>query len=762
MKTGYAIGVAIVGFFLLICIDKTNRSERKIVRNVRHIFDFAFLAVAANIVITLSGNERVSLAAYGVFFSAMDWVLLEILFFVLDFAKIEGSGRRFVKPVVWRLLLGADTLSLLLNFFFGHAFRCEAVSMADGELYFHPVYHAAYYVHLALSYFLILLIFVTLLYKTLHTAKVYRMKYVFVLSILAFIVVVDAVFKLTASAVNVSVICYALAAFIIYYFAAVYAPRELIRQTLSMVIEGLEDAVFIFDEDGNCIHVNHRAGEVMRQEGLTLRGVEESFAGWCAENDCHVRRSAEYTVTRQYGERTVYYRSFFSSLQDDGQRYLGGFFTVQDRTEEIKKLEKERYAANHDELTGLYNRQCFYRKAAERLQADPTGQYLILCSDVRNFKIINDVFGEEKGDKLLVRIGRALRMCTGSDEIYARLESDRFALLMRKEDYREAVFATEAVKLLRIEGNDNYAIQLCLGVYEVTDREVPIPVMCDRALMAAATLKENYGKQVAYYDETLRGNILREQELTGELEEAIEAGQFCMFLQPQMNGKGEALGAEALVRWKHPKKGMISPGEFIPVFERNGMITKLDYYMWECACRQLKKWKEQGREDLYISVNISPKDFYFMDVYQAFSELVEKYGVSAKNLKLEITETAVMSELEKQQNLIAQLRGKGFAVEMDDFGSGYSSLNMLKDIQVDTLKIDMAFLGKTDNEERAFKILKMIVELSKQLEIPVITEGVETAEQVDFLRDIGCDMFQGYYFAKPMQVSDFEKKYMEA
>ena len=374
--------------------------------------------------------------------------------------------------------------------------------------------------------------------------------------------------------------------------------------------------------------------------------------------------------------------------------------------------------------------------------------------------MINDIFGTERGDKLLIRIGKSLRLCTKEDEIYARLESDRFGLLMKKEYFQEEIFTKEVTRVLHIEGNEAYPIQLCIGVYEVTDREVPVSVMCDRALMAAATLKGNYGRQIAYYDEELRRSVLREQELTGELEDAIATRQFKMYLQPQMDGEGKMLGAEALVRWIHPVKGMISPAEFIGVFERNGTITKLDYYMWETACMQLRKWKEQGREDIYISVNISPKDFYFMDVYKAFTELVAKHGISPANLKLEITETAMMSELERQRKLIARLRAAGFVVEMDDFGSGYSSLNMLKDIQVDTLKIDMAFLGKTDNEDRASKILKMVVELSKQLEIPVITEGVETHDQVEFLRKIGCDMFQGYYFAKPMDVSAFEEKYL--
>lgn len=760
MKVGFSIVFSAVGFFLLFCIYKASRSERTIAKNIRHIFSYAFLAVMANVAITLSVSQKVSLIAYGVFFSCIDWILMEILFFVLDFSAVDRRGRRFVKPVLWRLLLGADTLSLLLNYFFRHAFECVAAYTKTGEVYYHPVYGVAYYIHFVICYFLVICILVTLLYKTINTARVYRMKYAFVLSILAFIVLADGVIKIMESVINLSVICYALVAIVLYYFSTVYAPRDLIRQTLSLVIEGLDDAIFIFDEDGNCIHVNNSARTVMRLEQLTLQNIEMSFADWGADREYRGKRGEEYSIAREYGERKVHYKLFFRSLQDEKQRYLGGFFTVQDRTEEINNLEKERYAATHDELTGLYNKQSFYSLVEECLKESPDEEYLIICSDVRNFKIINDVFGAEKGDKLLVRIGRALRLCTKNSEIYARLESDCFALMMRKVDYREEVFTTEAVKLLKIEGNETYAIQLCIGVYEVADRDIPVSVMCDRALMAAATLKGNYGQQVAYYDEALRRNMLKEQELTGELEEAIATEQFKMFLQPQMNGQGQALGAEALVRWVHPLKGMISPGDFIPVFERNGMITKLDYYMWKLACIQLKKWKEQRREDLYISVNISPKDFYFMDVYKAFSGLVENYGISSKNLRLEITETAVMSELEKQQNLIAELRDAGFVVEMDDFGSGYSSLNMLKDIQVDTLKIDMAFLGKTANEERAFKILRMIVELSKQLEIPVITEGVETVEQVNFLREIGCDMFQGYYFAKPMPVSDFEEKYM--
>lgn len=760
MKLMYATGFAVVGIILLFCIYKASHNEKKIAQNIKWIFCHAFLAVVANIVVTLTTNQKLCLAAYNIFYVCIDWLLLDILLFVLDFSGIDSKGRRFVKPLLWKLLLTLDSTSLLLNYFFQHAFKCVPVYTEAGELCFQPVYDIEYYVHLAVAYFLVICSFLTLIYKASKTPRVYRMKYFVVLFILSFIVIGDAVYILTDTIFNTSVIFFALGAIVIYYFAVIYAPKDLMQRTLSMVVQGMDDAIFIFDEDGNCIHVNDSARSIMRIEGLTLQGIEEQFSDWCAKNDYRRERGKEYSIVRTYGERKVHYKMFFRSLLDEKQCYLGGFFTVQDRTEEVSNLEREHYAANHDELTDLYNRQCFYNYVAERLRTDAESDYLIVCSDIRNFKLINDVFGTEKGDRLLIRIGKALRLCTRKDEIYARLESDRFGLLMKKEYFREEVFKSEAAKLLYIEGNEAYPIQLCIGVYEVTDREVPVSVMCDRALMAAATLKGNYRKQIAYYDDELRRSVLREQELTGELDDAIATRQFKMYLQPQMNGEGKMLGAEALVRWIHPVKGMISPAEFISVFERNGTITKLDYYMWETACMQLRKWKEEGREDLYISVNISPKDFFFMDVYKAFTELVAKHGISSASLKLEITETAMMSELERQRKLIGRLREAGFAVEMDDFGSGYSSLNMLKDIQVDTLKIDMAFLGKTDNEDRASKILKMIVELSKQLEIPVITEGVETLDQVKFLREIGCDMFQGYYFAKPMEVSAFEEKYM--
>ena len=285
--------------------------------------------------------------------------------------------------------------------------------------------------------------------------------------------------------------------------------------------------------------------------------------------------------------------------------------------------------------------------------------------------------------------------------------------------------------------------------------------MCDRAFMAVKTIKGNLQKKIAYYNVELRKNLIYDQQVTGEFPVALENNQFEMYLQPQVKNDGNVYGAEALVRWNHPKNSIVYPNSFISILEKKGLIINLDKYIWECAAKKLKQWKDNGIEDMYISVNISPIDFIYTDIYQTFVNLVKKYDINPQSLKLEITESAILMNLEKQLVLINKLRSFGFQIEMDDFGSGYSSLNMLKDIPFDILKIDMAFLQATKNPERSIQILHSIIKLSKRLNMPVITEGVETKEQVEFLKDMGTDYYQGFYFARPMKVQDFESKYIK-
>jgi EAL domain-containing protein (putative c-di-GMP-specific phosphodiesterase class I) len=273
-------------------------------------------------------------------------------------------------------------------------------------------------------------------------------------------------------------------------------------------------------------------------------------------------------------------------------------------------------------------------------------------------------------------------------------------------------------------------------------------------------VKDDYHDCIAYYNKDILEKSIEERRVIAEFDRALNNEEFVMFLQPQCDGEGNAHGAEALVRWQHPSRGLLSPFFFIDILEKAGLVHKLDNYIWNKAAQQLASWKDTKNGDYHISVNISTKDFYLLDLYETFVDLVNEYGIEPAKLKLEITETALMTDFNKNMDIIRKLQNYGFMIEIDDFGSGYSSLNMLKDISADILKIDMGFLRASENEVKGRDILETIIELAQKLGMEVITEGVETKKQLDMLNAMGCGMYQGYYFSKPIPVEEFESKFM--
>jgi EAL domain-containing protein (putative c-di-GMP-specific phosphodiesterase class I) len=299
-----------------------------------------------------------------------------------------------------------------------------------------------------------------------------------------------------------------------------------------------------------------------------------------------------------------------------------------------------------------------------------------------------------------------------------------------------------------------------MGIYRIDDRSIPVAMMGDRANIALTNIKSNRFVRVSVYDDSMYEEIVQEYELSTELPRAIENGEIMIYLQPQVAVNGGVPGAEALVRWNHPCKGMLNPAHFLPVFEKNYKIVDIDRYVWELACRQIRKWDDEGKKNIYVSVNISPRDFECIDVYETLTSLVDKYQIDPEQLRVEITESSIMKNPEKQIELIGRLRLAKFYVEMDDFGSGYSSLGMLKDIHLDAIKLDMRFLSKGVDEERGRKVLQLTVKLIKELNMMVIAEGVETKDEVDFLKQIGCDVFQGFHFSRPIPIDQFEKDYL--
>lgn len=407
----------------------------------------------------------------------------------------------------------------------------------------------------------------------------------------------------------------------------------------------------------------------------------------------------------------------------------------------------------YDRLTGVYSREYFYQKVRERLAESSGVPYAIVGSNVENFKVYNDIFGTRAGDQVLRRIAENGRTMVGEDGLCARYGADRFLYLLRQDQVSDWLRQNGTPgKIANVKN-----IVLKWGVYKITDRTVPVEKMCDRAFLVADSIKGHYNQWVAVYDDVLRDKLLREQAITESMEAALTEGQFAVYLQPKYWLQDDTLaGAEALARWIHPELGFLAPAEFIPLFEKNGFITRLDRFVWEQTCKLLRAWREKGYPALPVSVNVSRADVYQEDLPETLSNLVKQYGIEPGQLHLELTESAYTENPGQIITMVDELRRRGFVIEMDDFGSGYSSLNMLSQVRFDILKLDMQFIQTETAKPGEMSLMRFVVKLAKWMNLSTVAEGVETKAQVERLREVGCDYAQGYFFSRPLPVEKFE------
>ena len=412
----------------------------------------------------------------------------------------------------------------------------------------------------------------------------------------------------------------------------------------------------------------------------------------------------------------------------------------------------------YDRLTGLYSKEFFYQKVRERLDANLDREYSILSSNLENFKLYNDTFGREAGDRMLVRAAEILRAQVGADGICGRYSADRFLCLRerKKENGFMGMHCHNGQPVEHAGKIESLAVKI--GEYEITDRTISMEQMCDRALLEVESIKGKYDKHVAVYDDVFRSQLLREKMITDSMETALEDNQFMVYFQPKYSlADDRMVGAEALVRWIHPQWGVMNLGEFIPLFEKNGFIRVLDRYIWERVCEKICEWKKKGYPILPIAVNVSRADIYQPHLIDIFCDLIRKYDIDSAYFHLEITESAYTESPDQIISTVDKLREKGFIIEMDDFGSGYSSLNMLSQISLDVLKLDMKFIWNEMEKPVDQSILNDIINMAHRMHLNVVAEGVETRDQKKRLEAMGCDYGQGYFYAKPMPVQEYEE-----
>ena len=412
-----------------------------------------------------------------------------------------------------------------------------------------------------------------------------------------------------------------------------------------------------------------------------------------------------------------------------------------------------------DHLTGLYNKEFFYHYAFQfdMFHKDVPTDAVVL--DINRFHIINDRYGKAYGDEILKRIAdRALKFFANSDGIVCRSVADTFLIYcLHREDYSEMHEAFSAV-LNDDEDSDN-RVRLRMGVYSEADKSLDIERRFDRAKMAADTVRGSFTNVIGCYDRSLHESEILAEQLIEDFPAAIRDKQFTVFYQPKYDVTHDEPvlnSAEALVRWNHPTLGFISPAEFIPLFENNGLVQELDNYVWSQAAAQIKDWKERLDFSVPVSVNVSRIDLYDPELIDKLERLTEDNRLDRSELHLEITESAYTDDAKQIAAKSEQLRKLGYKIEMDDFGTGYSSLCMLSDLPIDALKLDMQFIRSAFCNRKDTRLLEAMIRLAATFEVPTIAEGVETAEQMLALKAMGCDMIQGYYFSPPVPADKFE------
>ncbi|MBR6255409.1 MAG: EAL domain-containing protein [Clostridiales bacterium] len=758
MRYSFAVLFIAMILALLACTSIARKSYKKIKGAVVMLLVMLIPPLIGNLIIILSTAKIPAMIGCYIYFIGMDSFIMALLFFAFEYCAIRWPSNK-LKYLVYGLVT-ADFIQYALNPFFGQSFDTEPI-LVDNRNYYRLIPYSGQTYHRVVVYCIFFAVLLIFLIKMIRSSRVYTERYAVILATLLATGAWQSYYIFSRTPVEKSMAGYGIFGILVFYFTLYYRPLTLLDRLLASMASDMPDAIFFYDADGTCIWANKPAIDLVGLKDDKFDKASELLQAKFGKKQDFDKQEWSCNQVVGHGAEAQYYFQSRRTARDEKGRVTGAFLTVRDITREQRLLQQERYNATHDSLTDLFTKEFLYESIRKKLDENPDTEYMIHYIDIQDFKLINDVYGNEFGDRALKSLAKFLRDHVPADGVFGRLGGDTFGVLVPKEAFVIQQLEDALMNFSMGEGPHDHHIVIHVGVYEVVERNMEVSFMFDRALLAMSTIEDEYQTHIAIYDEKIRKDVLWAQRISGQLKDALKQKHVVPYLQPIVDTRGRIVGAEALARWIHPQDGFLSPASFIPVFEKNGMIIEIDRHMWRCACEVLADWEKKGI-DLFISVNISPKDFYFMDVASEIKALAREYKIDHKKLRIEITETVMMTDAENRMKVLSDLRKEGFIVEMDDFGSGYSSLNLLKDMPVDVLKIDMRFLTSNSDDVKARTILQNIINLSEDLGMFSLTEGVETKSQLEMLSEMGCKLFQGYYFAKPLPLSEFDAFYQDS
>ncbi|MCI8307660.1 MAG: EAL domain-containing protein [Lachnospiraceae bacterium] len=763
MDTAVQILIVFMAFVLLFCCIITVKSKIEYMGSLVRLYLCAIATMFAYFMFLFTGTKEQALFFDGVYFVCTDWLVICMLHFCADYTKVY-KRHKYDAAIIYGIA-ALDTVALLFNnvwqFMFDIVMRMHPET---GKIYRIENFKFPHYIHLSFCYIIIFFAFVLLINRALKSPEIYNKAYISMLASFLGVVICNCICYSLNLQIDVSVLLYAVLASIICYLSVLAAPKTLVNRMLEKVNSEIKDALICHDVYGNLVYANQTAKSIFLDESnadsrKNSRIMKDKFYNFEAADKADMEES---TVTMLVNGEKRYFTVELINLTD-GEFNVGLLVKMIDKTNEIKAFEEDKLRAAYDSLTGIYNRESFFKEASKSLEKDPDTPRYMIASDIKDFKMINEIFGEKTGDEILKKQAMLIKKYSHKANVYGRISSNGFAIFMPCKYYNEDKILKIIKSMQSIISDGIYKMHVYIGVYKATDMTESVEIMYDKARMTIEAVKGDYQRVFMHYDDRMMKQMVYENNILSEFGAAMNEGLFELYLQPQVDRDKNIVGAEAFTCWAHPVRGVIMPDKFYPVLEKTGHAHLLDAQMWKMAIKHLGKWKDMGAEDMYLAVKISSKDFYYLNIYDVLTGCVEEYGVNPHNLKLEITETALMSNLAKFLELSLRLKKYGFEIEIDNFGQGYSSLNMLKDISADYLKLDAAIADSclADNPDSRSKIIfDTIIEMAGKLGIHIVIDGVCDEIQDEYFKKAGCGYFQGDYYYEMLPAWQFDEKYI--
>ncbi len=755
------VGLNFIIFVIQLIVWRLIRLKNKkdYVKSVDMTLLFSIASLVCSSIYLSTRHILVAEIAYNLSFIALDGIVFGLYSFSKKFAEYEKNLQIVNK--VYYFLVSVDVILFILNIFYKQSFALELKSIPYNGFYwsihFTPLIAYNFIINLVILVFTIYMLLLKIkrvpsFYKNIYKIFVYPYCIAAIVCYLSFFLDLW---------INLCFFFYGFLSYLFFHYN-IYKADVIIKEiTVKNIIKNFPVATCWFNKEDNLVYQNKKAETLFTKELKWNENQIKLFYSKFMENN-HAR-NLDTAVSKQTFEIKGKERIFeiiYQKLFNDHD-FIGSYLNFKDMTDEIEKNKQNYILANYDSLTGIYNRERFFEVADEQIRSNPEAEWLMICTNIKGLRLVNDLFGIKMGDEVLKHQANYIKERVKETEVYGHIVDDKFAILMLKENFTADYFDPKMLDIIKVSENNDFHIDYNVGIYESSNVIESSKYMYDKAIMALDNLPEDSTERIVYYNESIMHTYLDDRAIVSDFNYGLNNNYFYMYLQPIFDNDKKMIGAEALTRWNKPGSGILMPEQFIYPFERAGLIYKLDMYIWEKVAQKLSYWQKMGYSDLFISINISINDIFYFDVYEYLCRLIEKYSINPKNIKLGIKESVLISDYGKGISLFKQFKEKGFDIEIDDFGSRYCSLNVLKDVDADYLRINLHNMGNISSEGTGKIIIQSIVSLAKELDILVIGDNVETQEQFDFLRKIGCGIYQGYFFSKALQDKAFDQMYIQ-